>query len=294
MEKAGLKTFVYSFVFSLFTVFGVNGVYLRIHSSARPEIKIPSKNITLFLKNASQTPESIHAAPAKKIVLSVLPEIKIPQKEIVDKIPLAVDDFLDQQPPSHAIASNQIPLQTSAKDMVGSSANEGEKVISNFEKVIKSPPPIDEKELLFNHTPIDHPIEQIEEPQLEEKEPAYTPENYLQVASNEPAPPENLLNLPEQAVSVTNSDNKYTNQKKEVILTAAAEQPKLLIPLEKDRGKINVAKNEVKTAADITENQVALNAQNIPIKSMVKADNAKGTIIKEKDSQWQSMEIFRL
>lgn len=292
MEKAGLKTFVYSFVFSLFTVFGVNGVYLRAHSHTHPEIKIPSKNITLFLKDAVPSADTAAAVPAKKIVLSVLPEIKAQQEEIVDKIPLSVDDFLEQSSETKAVASNQIPLQTSARITAEPVTEQSEKVISNFEKVISSPPPVDENELLPKKMQQQKAAPSSSKPEPAEKEPLYFPENPLQVAGHEQKRPENLLTLPqdEKETPTVAAAKKIDEQPKNAAVQTAEAAPQLLIPLEKDRGRINLAKNEVKTAGEAPANQVALNAKNVPIKSMAAADNRQNAAKKTSDGQWQSME----
>lgn len=292
MEKAGLKTFVYSFVFSLFTVFGVNGVYLRAHSHTRSEIKIPSKNITLFLRDAVPAAETAAAVPAKKIVLSVLPEIKAPQEEIVDKIPLSVDDFLEQSADTRAVASNQIPLQTSARITAEPVTEQNEKVISNFEKVISSPPPVDENELMPKKMQPQKAAPSDSKPEPVEKEPLYFPENPLQVAGHEQKKPENLLTLPqdEKKTPTIAAAKKTEEQPASPAVQTAEAAPQLLIPLEKDRGRVTLAKNEVKTAGEAAENQVALNAKNVPIKSMIAADKRQNGTKDASGGQWQSME----
>lgn len=286
MEKAGLKTFVYSFVFSLFTVFSVNGIYLRAHSHNRSDIKIPSKNITLFLRDLSQTPENISAAPAKKIVLSVLPEIQTPEKQIIDKIPLAVDDFLEQHSEFQTVASQQIPLQ-SAQKTADSEVRKPEKVISNFEKVIQSPPPVDENTLKLRETSPENTAAPFIEQDLPEQEPLYVPQNSLHIAAQTPAqkespptPSNNELLL--VAKDIPHKIKPDEQHKSDPVLP-------LLIPLEKEQRHRNLATNEIKTAQDVRENQVALNAKNVPIKSMVDVEKSNGIVKNEKSDQWQSM-----
>lgn len=286
MEKAGLKTFVYSFVFSLFTVFSVNGIYLRAHSHNRSEIKIPSKNITLFLRDLPQTPENASAAPAKKIVLSVLPEIQTPEKQIIDKIPLVVDDFLEQTTEIQTASTQQIPLQ-SAKTAVESEVRQPEKVISNFEKVIQSPPPIDENALKSRKTPPDSTAAPFIEPELPEQEPLYVPQDSLQIAARTPTIKEIQPSLSDKEIQLARQDTPRqakpgSQQKPEPVSP-------LLIPLEKEHGSKNLARNEIKTAHDVRDNQVALNAKNVPIKSMVDVEKSAGIVKIEKSGQWQSM-----
>ena len=72
MENTAFKTFVYSFVFSLFMIFGINGLFFDTRP-AEQNLKISNKNITLFLKN--DTIPSTKPLPVKKIALSVLPDI---------------------------------------------------------------------------------------------------------------------------------------------------------------------------------------------------------------------------
>ena len=96
MEKAGLKTFVYSFVFSLFAIFGANSAYLRTLTPKNPEIKISNKNITLFLRNGTSAETGAVPAPAKKIVLSIIPDIPEPVRSDsvpeADRIPLTAGE----------------------------------------------------------------------------------------------------------------------------------------------------------------------------------------------------------
>ena len=48
MGKTSLKTFVCSFVFSLFTILSVNKEFFSVPKPSDTEIKIPNKNISLF------------------------------------------------------------------------------------------------------------------------------------------------------------------------------------------------------------------------------------------------------
>ena len=289
MEKAGLKTFVYSFVFSLFTLLSVHGVFLRAPAKRSADAKIPSKNITLFLKNNTLTANSVQSAPAKKIILSVLPEIKI-QDKTTEQIPLTADDFIDDEPAEQIIAAN-IPLQNSTpsgNNAIQETRQPINKIADNFEQIMNSPPPTvlspqSEAETFdFNSN-----IETQEEPQS--NKPVLAAESIIQVATNdisqthqsqpEPAAktaqPEQIVaasaNIPAQEESVQRREN-----------------PNLLIPLEKNGASARLVQNEVKTADDVEHNQVALNAHNVPIKSML---NGKQTNPEAKASsdKWQSM-----
>ena len=75
MKKTAFKTFVCSFVFSLFILFTINGLFLHTPEIPSQDIKIPSKNISLFFTGAADNARAAHIRPIKKIALS------IPQKE---------------------------------------------------------------------------------------------------------------------------------------------------------------------------------------------------------------------
>lgn len=289
MEKAGLKTFVYSFVFSLFTLLSVHGVFLRTPAKRSVDTKIPSKNITLFFKNNTLAANSVQSAPAKKIVLSVLPEIKI-QDKTTEQIPLTADDFIDDEPAEQIIAAN-IPLQNSTpseNNAILETKQPINKIADNFEQIMNSPPPTalspqSETETFdFNSN-----IETQEEPQS--NNPVLAAEGIIQVATNDfsqtrqsqPEPTAKTAQ-PEQIVAASAS---IPAQEESV---QRRENPNRLIPLEKNSTSAKLVQNEVKTADDVEHNQVALNAHNVPIKSML---NGKQTSPEANTSsdKWQSM-----
>ena len=66
MINTGLKTFAYSFVFSLFAIFAANKTLCR--PADMPEKSLPHSNISAFLK-ASPAAVTNHKAKVKKITL---------------------------------------------------------------------------------------------------------------------------------------------------------------------------------------------------------------------------------
>ena len=66
MNKTGLKAFVYSFSVSLLAIFAANKTYLYASQEEIAEIKLPQKNVVLFLKSDAINPSS-YAAPTKKL-----------------------------------------------------------------------------------------------------------------------------------------------------------------------------------------------------------------------------------
>ena len=93
MSKIGLKTFIYSFLVSLFAIFVANGVYWHASPKTKNQVKIPHKNVALFLRSEPMTPSNL-AVPVKKISLSILPGIKAIEPEETEII-MADDPELD-------------------------------------------------------------------------------------------------------------------------------------------------------------------------------------------------------
>ncbi len=109
MKNAGLKTFVYSFVFSLFAVLTANGLYLRSTKNKSYDIKIPEKNIALFLKN--EAPSSFSTTPIKKISLS----------EPLEEKPVVLADISEppaQSPPEEAAKTNAPVLYAPEEEII--------------------------------------------------------------------------------------------------------------------------------------------------------------------------------
>lgn len=68
MKKTAFKTFVCSFVLSLFTIYTVNKVFIGTPLEKNDDVKISNKNISLFLKNESPI-NTVKALPVAKIAL---------------------------------------------------------------------------------------------------------------------------------------------------------------------------------------------------------------------------------
>lgn len=152
MQKTGLKTFVYSFALSLFAIFTVNGIYWYTRPSASQEVKIPSKNIMLFLRGNRDTP-STRPAPVKKIALTVLPE---PRQQETPPAPSSLQ--VVYQPEAEVImADNDIidfPLEID-HNIPDNAIRETEtrtKLVQNFDEVIHNPPPRAAEKIIPRHS----------------------------------------------------------------------------------------------------------------------------------------------
>lgn len=92
MKKTGVKSFLCSFILSLFIIFTVNSAFLHTSEKQNIDIKIPSKNVALFLKNSRETGSS-RVKSVKKIALSA-PEKKLEPKVVSSSeiIPLSIGE----------------------------------------------------------------------------------------------------------------------------------------------------------------------------------------------------------
>lgn len=262
MPKTGLKTFVYSFSVSLFAIFAANGVYWHNHSSAYPQVKIPGKNVTLFLKSEPLSPSNL-SAPVKKIALSVLPEIKLRQEKLVtadfdDEIIMAnvfdeQEEFeepeIEQKLPK-LLANNVSPPQNDAPVIPAQKSPQKPKatVLAAAEKIV---------------IPLEAP-----------KSADIAAVRVVEPASEKQTAP---AKLPVQPRSEA------------VIQTASITDPVPLLPLERGSDALSEAATKVKIGTPGELNQVALADKNIPIRSMEHAPLPNKEKASPQESGWEPM-----
>lgn len=270
MQKTGLKTFVYSFALSLFAIFTANGIYWHTRPSASQEVKIPSKNIMLFLRGNRDTP-STRPAPVKKIALTVLPE---PRQQETPPAPSSLQ--VVYQPEAEVImADNDIidfPLEID-HNIPDNAIRETEtrtKLVQNFDEVIHNPPPRAAEKIIPRHS-------------ADKSEKAY------QEAPVKSAPQESPVLTAELAVpAVLTAEDDKTG---DTLRMAAAEspEPEAIFPLEKTVDPL--AKNAgAKVLRNAEANRVALAGSNVPIKSMTSEKSAQHQEpIANKSKSWEQM-----
>ena len=270
MQKTGLKTFVYSFALSLFAIFTANGIYWHTRPSASQEVKIPSKNIMLFLRGNRDTP-STRPAPVKKIALTVLPE---PRQQETPPAPSSLQ--VVYQPEAEVImADNDIidfPLEID-HNIPDNAIRETEvrtKLVQNFDEVIHNPPPRAAEKIIPRHS-------------ADKSEKAY------QEAPVKSAPQESPVLTAELAVpAVLTAEDDNTG---DTLRMAAAEspEPEAIFPLEKTVDPL--AQNAgAKVLRNAEANRVALAGSNVPIKSMTSEKSAQHQEpIANKSKSWEQM-----
>ena len=301
MSRTGLKTFVYSFCISLFTIFLVNGIYWHTHSKKSSDLKIPNKNIVLFLKDSDKTP-TLKAVPIKKIALSVLPEIEKEPQEIL----LAdASDILSS-------SENEIIMADDLKEFDDNFLKENpslaedtpsEKVIDNFDEMVQMPPvnALKLASLTDEIAPPDVQAERItpkstfaqdksdKAPQVRGKKRSLIPlvkenEAIVEYPKEQPKPEVKTAHL--LLASSPKSDSSANTQD----IVSTQEKNKGKIPLQIDRLPQGNTQKNIVIAQRGKSDTVALADKDIPIKSM---ESGKKLILKngkrQNDEEWKQM-----
>lgn len=290
MPKTGLKTFVCSFALSLFTMFMVNGMFVHAPSDRSRDIKIPNKNIMLFLKDEAKASPSIRPAPLKKIALSVLPEV-VGVKDIAPPQPQVLVPEDQDIKTITAEASEEknnftIPLE------IGKSFDKNEvpeptlKIAFKTEKLPPPPAilPRKKKEVpLPEGKELGMPKELLP---IQQKLQIQPQKELLQVAASNADLEKKINNLLPPLPAP--SQNKKAPERQSTAALAAA--PQLIIPLEKgDTSSLgNLAKAKVVNEAGLS--QVALADMDTPIGSMGKIANSPKIMPTANDRpSWEQM-----
>ena len=287
MKKTSLKTFVCSFVFSLFTIFTVDGVYFRNRFVRTEELKISNKNITLFLKNELKSTVSSKVIPVKKIALTLPDKTSSSQILLQEDASLALESksgketlfaSADQTPQTQKKQSAKevslIPLEIDPRLKAKS-----QKIVEDFDKIINNSPPVDETEIIIakDETDLNILSSENEKPEFVNKSPADL--------------------LPEQAgeikpflVAEAKSPNNLISK-----ISASSAQAKQedfsepLIPIEKD-GVPAKSNGKIEIINSPDQNQLAMAEKNIPIKSMISSSAKEGAGNTEKQgNRWTTM-----
>lgn len=289
MKKTSLKTFVCSFVFSLFMIFTINGIYLRTQKPVRGELKISNKNITLFFKSEPKTTAYAKVIPIKKITLT-LPQTKTETFAMADSgaIPLmtednneltvaSADDAFSPPPEADFSETTVIPLEIQGNIHPPQSLSQGAepKVTADFDKMINSPPPVPKEEIII--TTESSP----------KKESPVRPQELILAHQNE---------MPEEATfkvaKVSGNAFKINNLQKDIDVRetpAKEEAGELLIPLEKDNS-ITAPGGEIQIVKSPDRTQLAMADKNIPVKSLIAKDAGESDGNRnEDDTGWKSM-----
>lgn len=313
MKKTAFKTFVCSFVFSLFILFVINGLFFYATPRPSQKIKIPSKNISLFFISGEEAVRSAHIRPIKKIALSV-PEAKKTETKKDDSF--AVVYAPASQPlPSIAPRSNSeaktpigeetpvfddIPLEIAQEDIL---PKEVELVSADFDNIMKMSPPVfenkanispsnkkendipavpEKNKFSLNITSAEHISPQEE---VKKQPPSHEPMPLIVAQADIPAKEPSLFSAKDIDKGI--KTDVINSEKKDDAYETKEEQ--LLIPLQKD---INAPQNRAFAVAKAASpNQIAMVSESAPLSSLTsaKTDKAEDELQTDTDRAWKSM-----
>ena len=258
MINTGLKTFAYSFVFSLFAIFAANKTLCR--PADTPEKSLPHSNISAFLK-ASPAAVTNHKAKVKKITLNKedKPQQQAEIKVESTDIQLVAKLTPQEKPQVVEMAQKEQPQRPAKK----------ERIIAALEKV--ELPALNKPQKTSASKP--KKINATKSKTFQTK-----------TASAEKAPLDLL------------SQKQPEPRKNPPVKIAQKEERKdlLLIPLQRDNRKIAGMHEKIKINSDEAQKQVAMLNFDKPIKSVVaetenKANSLKGELKSAEAEQWVSM-----
>lgn len=309
MKKTAFKTFVCSFVFSLFVILATNRVFFRTKNMVNDDINLPEKNITLFLKDKELAPIRLASLPAKKIILSNIADIPQKNDALTENGESFVSDIKVENTPLSPIDTEEnsfsnetngstLPIPVISKEDIVETKNVIEEpsdafVISDTEQ--------NKKQVNPALTITSNAQAEADQNILAQKEDISLQENLIDVKIPlEKASSQKLAQFEKPTVNTTvsNNTNMIIEEKSEEIKKIKTEEnisiqeantPLALIPLENNQQNV-WAKAEIKKADDANKNLVALNSKNIPISSMeAQKQNTPSTSSEVKDKAWKSM-----
>lgn len=287
MTKTAFKTFVYSFAFSLFVILMTNRLYLHTPEKNINNIKIPEKNITLFLKNNMVSPIHVVANPTKKIILSHVDDI---QKKSPNEKHSILPEIIDIEK-ENILLSQNMPLNDNLSQLIPlekiDTAGNSEKTNVTDVKKEKTP----QKEVQI-------PIIASQDNDLSEKKVIYTPKLAFSLPDFSEEKKLDTSNTPSLETSEnmhSKTDDSVKNiskpEAKKIVMAEkdiSNDAPHNLIPLEASKNQL-WAKAEIKNTEEIQANQVALNVKDTPISSMKTQKESSKLSGKKSKKDWNHM-----
>ena len=259
MNKTALKTFVCSFVFTLFAIFGANELISRDKNER--DIIIPRQNIALFLKK-EPAPGAAGIQPVKKIEL-----IKTAAAEMPVSSAKKTDVLSSSQKNVKRNAGPDLPTPNLSKEQKEDNPRK-KLIIARLEKTELPPFTAGKKA-------------------SKEQQPASAP------AVKTPAKLSKQEVLPKAATASSGGQPQelvLANARQEFSAAAGTEQEDvLLIPLERDGARPLLASEKIKVNSGEAEQQVAMLNFDKPINSIVKETHKENAETGEKDNTWQTM-----
>ena len=259
MNKTALKTFVCSFVFTLFAIFGANELISRDKNER--DIVIPRQNIALFLKK-EPAPGAAGIQPVKKIELIKTAAAEMPVSSAKKTVVLP-----SSQKKVKRNAGPDLPTSNLSKEQKEDNPRK-KLIIARLEKT-ELPPFTAGKKASKEQQPASAPA-------------AKTPAKLSKQEVLPKAAKASSVGQPQELV--------LANARQEFSAAAETEQEDvLLIPLERDGARPLLASEKIKVNSGEAEQQVAMLNFDKPINSIVKETHKENAETGEKDNTWQTM-----
>ena len=283
MENTAFRTFVYSFVFSLFMIFSINGLFFHTHPN-KQDLKISNKNITLFLKN-DITP-SAKPQPVKKIALNILPDIPKNKNNSHDDS----YDAVGEDTVIMADSSDVIPLEF-----------DNDSALSLPEAATESASPVIlaensglEPEVPAIYAPVQAQVLSISDGLEPQSAPSALPANRI-IREDLPEPIKlATIYSPEKRSKQSESSEQNPSKTETTPAKQEITQPQLLIPLERSAARDFASNKKVKISRGNDEHQVALADAKVSTKN-ISAGKESQTLSDKNDAEeaqpakWESM-----
>lgn len=259
MNKTALKTFVCSFVFTLFAIFGANELISRDKNER--DIIIPRQNIALFLKK-EPAPGAAGIQPVKKIELIKTAAAEMPVSSAKKTVVLP-----SSQKKVKRNAGPDLPTPNLSKEQKEDNPRK-KLIIARLEKT-ELPPFTAGKKASKEQQPASAPA-------------VKTPAKLSKQEVLPKAAKASSVGQPQELV--------LANARQEFSAAAETEQEDvLLIPLERDGARPLLASEKIKVNSGEAEQQVAMLNFDKPINSIVKETHKENAETGEKDNTWQTM-----
>ena len=322
MKKTAFKTFVCSFVFSLFILFIINGLFFYTPAKTSQDIKIPSKNISLFFMGDAGSAVSARVRPIKKIALRRLQKETPPAVETVyapAQLPNpSAEPVVEKSPQTPDTPPFDIPLEIASADIAEPTK---ELVSADFDRIMNTPPPVydiskeetvptaektlaeavqSQKDNPAQPEPLKRVIS-ITDPENEKDQGGWdTGDDDYTVDENELHEPKPLLTANNEikepalnavgSITDSSSDGGYDRGDDDY---STDDSQSLLIPLQKDMSEKNDGKFKVVQSAD--KDQIAMVSNNMPISSMMENKKSAENVTNQEaettqqEKKWESM-----
>ena len=277
MKKTAIKTFAYSFSFSLFIILTINGAFLHKKSQKTTPREISQKNIILFLKNSplTSTPPRAKALPVKKIMLSKLEDIKKIDKILIpDKIdvPISFENIDPQETSAPIKIAVSIPLDISGE--AKANMDKAAEIAFNEERSFDEEISFDEDIVIS---------QKVFESSLRDNSSLNNAEIVQPVKEASPI-------LTRESIEI--ADLKTVPIKKIVF----EKEKRLLIPIEMGNTHKTASNQKVIIASADSTNQIALSDNTVPLKGFAEdmADKINGIKGVDDAAQWKELEDMAL